>query len=136
MNTLPISMPKPVAPRLFPATILQTQSTVLPKAASMKGDMTASEDLSIRLDGEYIGKIEMNKASSIHIAAGAIVTTDLIIADYIYVEGTVSGKIHARKGIELSPTAKVKGNIQYDADLDMHPGARVAGQINGPETDL
>jgi cytoskeletal protein CcmA (bactofilin family) len=102
----------------------------------MKGDMAASEDLSIRLDGEYTGKIELGKAGSIHIADGATITTELIIADYIFVEGSVSGKLHARKGIELSPTAKVKGSIQYDVDLDMHPGARISGQINGPEIDL
>jgi cytoskeletal protein CcmA (bactofilin family) len=123
-------------PRLFPITILQSQSTVLPKSATMKGDMAASEDLSIRLDGEYTGKIELGKAGSIHIADGATITTELIIADYIFVEGSVSGKLHARKGIELSPTAKVKGSIQYDVDLDMHPGARISGQINGPEIDL
>lgn len=123
-------------PRLFPVTILQSQSTVLPKSATMKGDMVASEDLSIRLDGEYNGKIDLGKAGSIHIADGATVTTELIIADYIFVEGSVSGKLHARKGIELSPTAKVKGSIQYDVDLDMHPGARISGQINGPEIEL
>ena len=123
-------------PRLFPLTILQSQTTVLPKSATMKGDMVASEDLSIRLDGEYDGKITLVKSGAIHIANGATVTTELIIADYIFVEGSVSGKLHARKGIELGPTAKVKGSIQYDVDLDMHPGARISGQINGPEIDL
>jgi cytoskeletal protein CcmA (bactofilin family) len=54
----------------------------------------------------------------------------------IYVEGTVNGKLHARTGIELSLTAKVKGSIQYDADLDMHPGARISSPINGPEAKL
>lgn len=135
MNTMAKIAPS-TEPRLFPSTILQSQSTVLPKSATMKGDMAASEDLSIRLDGEYTGKIELGKAGSIHIADGATITTELIIADYIFVEGSVSGKLHARKGIELSPTAKVKGSIQYDVDLDMHPGARISGQINGPEIDL
>ncbi|EKD97774.1 MAG: hypothetical protein ACD_23C00750G0015 [uncultured bacterium] len=135
MNTMAKITPS-AEPRLFPITILQSQSTVLPKSATMKGDMAASEDLSIRLDGEYTGKIELGKAGSIHIADGATITTELIIADYIFVEGSVSGKLHARKGIELSPTAKVKGSIQYDVDLDMHPGARISGQINGPEIDL
>ena len=55
---------------------------------------------------------------------------------YIYVEGTVNGKLHARTGIELSLAAKVKGSIQYDADLVMHPGACISGQINGTETNL
>ncbi|MCY1165258.1 Polymer-forming cytoskeletal [compost metagenome] len=135
MNTM-ATIAKSTEPRLFPASILQTQHTVLPKSATMKGDMAASEDLGIRLDGEYNGKIELGKAGSIHIAGSATVTTDLLIADYIFVEGTVNGKLHARKGIELSPTAKVKGSIQYDADLDMHPGARISGQINGPEINL
>lgn len=135
MNTMAKIAPS-TEPRLFPSTILQSQSTVLPKSATMKGDMAASEDLSIRLDGEYNGKIELGKAGSIHIADGATITTELIIADYIFVEGSVSGKLHARKGIELSPTAKVKGSIQYDVDLDMHPGARISGQINGPEIEL
>ena len=36
----------------------------------------------------------------------------------------------------FSPTAKVKGRIQDDADLEMHPGARISGQINGFETNL
>lgn len=125
-----------IEPRLFPASILQTQSTVLPKSATMKGDMAASEDLSIRLDGVYNGKIELGKAGSVHIADGATVTSDLIIADFIYVEGSVTGKLHARKGLELSPTARVKGTIQYDVNMDMHPGARISGQIIDPEAGL
>ena len=36
----------------------------------------------------------------------------------------------------FSRTGKVKGSIQYEADRDMHPGARISGQINGPETKL
>jgi len=130
---MPVNSAPAKKPRLFPTTLIETQSSVLPRSATMKGDMEASDDLSIRLDGEYIGKIELGKAGAVHIAAGAVVTTDLLIADYIYVEGSVHGKLHARKGLELSPTARVQGSIQYDVDLDMHPGARISGQVNGPE---
>ena len=33
-------------------------------------------------------------------------------------------------------SAVMLASIQYDADLEMHPGARISGQINGPETNL
>jgi cytoskeletal protein CcmA (bactofilin family) len=122
--------------RVFPDTLVRDQVTVLPKSATMKGDLIASKDMSIRLDGEFNGKIEMQVAGAVHIAAGAVVTTDSITADFIFVEGWVAGTLHARKAIELGATAKVKGSIQYDEVLDMHAGARIAGQINGPETNL
>jgi len=123
-------------PRLINGSSLSSQITVLPKAATMRGDMETSEDLSIRLDGEFEGTIQMDKQGTVHIAQGAIITTSKIKADYILVEGTVKGDLHARKGIELAPTARVKGMVVYEQDLDMHPGARVSGELKGPELDL
>lgn len=125
-----------ISPRLIDRVQLAVQTTVLPKAAKMKGDMATSEDLSIRLDGEYEGTIKMDKSGTVHIAEGAVVTTGLIVADFIFVEGTVKGDLHARKGIELSPTAKVKGSVVYELQLDIHPGARVSGKLTGPEFDV
>jgi cytoskeletal protein CcmA (bactofilin family) len=123
-------------PRLINGSSLSSQITVLPKAATMRGDMETSEDMSIRLDGEFEGTIQMDKQGTVHIAPGAIITTTKIKADYILVEGTVKGDLHARKGIELAPTARVKGMVVYEQDLDMHPGARVSGELKGPELDL
>lgn len=129
-------MNQQITTRLIDRAQLSAQTTVLPKSASMKGDMHSSEDLSIRLDGEYEGTIKMDKAGTVHIAAGSIVTTGMIVADFILVEGTIKGDLHARKGIELSPSARVKGSIRYEKDLDMHPGARVSGQMTGPDIDV
>lgn len=129
MNTQPTT-------RLIESAVLSAQTTVLPKDATMKGDMRATQDMSIRLDGEYEGSIEMQTGGTVHITAGSVVTTQKVTADFIYVEGTVKGDLHARKGIELSPTARIKGCVRYDKDLDMHPGARVSGQFSGPEFDL
>ena len=122
--------------RLIGETRLAQQINILPKSATMKGDMEASEDLSIRIDGEYEGTVRLEKAGTVHIAKGAIVTTTQIVADHIFVEGTVKGDLHARKGIELAPTAQVKGAIKYEHHMDMHPGAKVSGQIDGPDTGI
>lgn len=123
----------PSASRLIQSTNLATQIVVLPKSAAMKGDMQATEGLSIRLDGEYEGKITMESGSTVHIASGATVSTGMVVADFIYVEGTVKGNLHARIGIELSPTARISGNVRYEKDMDMHAGARILGQVTGPE---
>lgn len=123
------------AARLIQPSNLSTQINVLPKSAVMKGDMQATENLSIRLDGEYEGKISLQNDGTVHIACDANVTTGMVVADFIYVEGTVKGDLHARKAIELSPTARVQGSVRYEKDMDIHPGARISGQIIGPELD-
>lgn len=134
MSTTP-KKDTPHEPRLFPMTALMRQVKVLPATASMKGDMFATADVSISLDGQYEGKIEL-EAGTIHIAAGSKVTTELCIADYIYVEGLVKGKLHARKGIEFGPKSMVSGDIQYDGDIDIHSGARISAQLSGTEPEF
>ena len=130
-TTKPATHPEP---RLFPLQALMRQVKVLPATASMKGDMVAAEEVSISLDGKYEGKIEL-AVGTIHIAAGSKVTTELCIADYIYIEGSVSGKLHARKGIEFGPKSRASGVIQYDGDINIHTGARIAAQLSGAETE-
>lgn len=134
MNTA-TNTPQITASRLVNAATLACQTNILPKDATMKGDLSAAKDMSIRLDGEYDGKIAFETGGTVHIAAGSIVKTTSVVADFIYVEGTVKGNLHARKGLELGPTAKVKGEVRYDKDIDMHPGARVAGQMIGADID-
>lgn len=123
-----------LAPRLFPADVLGRQVKVLPANATMTGDMVASSEVSISLEGEYKGKIELQEGT-IHIASGCKVTTESVVADYIFVEGWVSGKLHARKGIEFGPKSKTFGSVKYDGDIDIHIGARISAQLTGPEPD-
>lgn len=130
-TTKPATHPEP---GLFPLQALIRQVKVLPATASMKGDMVAAEEVSISLDGKYEGKIEL-AVGTIHIAAGSKVTTELCIADYIYVEGSVKGRLHARKGIEFGPKSTASGVIQYDGDINIHTGARIAAQLSGAETE-
>lgn len=121
--------------RLVPTEKAAQTANIVPKGATMIGNTEASENLNIRIDGEYEGTINMMRGGSVYISADATVSTEKLIADYIYVEGTVKGNLHARVAIELSQTAKVNGSIRYDKDLDIHPGAKVSGQISTSETD-
>lgn len=132
IGTLNVGAEKKVTPRLFPTSALASQIKILPANATMTGDMVASADVSISLEGEYTGKIELPEGT-IHIANGCKVTTDSVVADYIFVEGWVSGKLHARKGIEFGPKSKTFGSVKYDGDIDIHTGARISAQITGPE---
>lgn len=121
--------------RLVPTDKATQTANIVPKGATMIGNTEASEDLNIRIDGEYEGKIDMMRGGSVFISADATVSTEMLVADYIYVEGTVKGNLHARVAIELSPTARVSGSIRYEKDLDIHPGAKVSGQISATEID-
>jgi len=121
--------------RLVPTDKAAKTANIVPKGATMIGNTEASEDLNIRIDGEYEGTINMMRGGSVFISADATVSTEKLVADYIYVEGTVKGNLHARVAIELSSTARVSGNIRYEKDLDIHPGAKVSGQLLASETN-
>lgn len=122
--------------RLIPTAKIEDATTVVPKGATMVGDLEASADLNIRIDGEYNGKIDMQAGGSVHISASAVVASESIVADFIFIEGVIEGNVHARKGLEISSTAKIKGSLRYEKDIDIHPGARVSGQLIGPGDTL
>lgn len=120
------------AMRMIESAVMAKTTTVVPSGAALDGTMTAKEDLAIRIDGEFKGKLDIEAGGAIHIGPGAVVECDKMVADFIYVEGRVKGSLHARKGLELSAGARINGKICYEGDMDMHPGARVRGEIDGP----
>lgn len=113
----------------------QSRSTtnLVPQGAKLHGQLEANEGIALRIDGEFKGSIDMKDEGFVHIAAGASLDSERVVADFILIEGDVKGSVHARKGLEITKTARVKGDIRYDGDLDFHPGARITGQITGPE---
>lgn len=134
MMNSPIEL-KSLSLRLVPASEIEKAEAVLPRTASMHGDMTAKGKIALRLDGIYKGKITLEEGSCIHITADAVVDTEMVVADHIVVEGTVKGSLQARESIELLSTARIKGSVTYGGKMDVHAGARISGQIVGPEQD-
>ena len=119
--------------RLVPFSAIENAHNVLPAGAAMKGEMTASTGLSIRIDGTYSGSIALGPGSTIYISKEAVVDAKSIEADMILIEGRITGNVKAREAIELASSALVNGSVTYEGELDIHAGAKIRGQINGPQ---
>jgi len=115
--------------RMIAPDTFRAATTVVPNGAKLNGTMSAQDDLALRIDGEFKGKLDIHKAGAIHIGPNAHVECETMVADHIYVQGRVRGNIHARKGLELSAEARVSGEVRYDGELDVHPGARISGSV-------
>jgi len=83
-------------------------------------------------DGIYIhGLVELNvvgtgeSRTAISISEDGEVDGDIRAVD-VYVAGTVRGAVHATGHLQLMPTARICGDIEY-ASLDIADGAIVQG---------
>ncbi len=132
-----MNMKDPVAMtmRMIDADTFQRATTVVPRGAKLDGAMTSDEGLALRIDGEFKGKLDIRHEGAVHIGEGANMECESLTADYIYVQGRIKGSLVARKGLELAASARVSGNVRYETELDVHPGARISGTITGPEGD-
>lgn len=63
----------------------------------------------VRLDGHFTGTIESN-GGVIVVGEGAVINADILV-DTATVSGKVSGNIRATRCIELHPTARVFGDL-------------------------
>jgi hypothetical protein len=115
--------------RLIESAKVASATNFVPKGAILKGDLQATESIGMRIEGEFTGKIDMQTSGFLHIAASATVHSEALVADYIFIEGSFSGSLHARKGVELARGSKVQGTVKYHADLDIHAGARVSSVL-------
>ena len=112
------------------------QLQILPQAATMKGDLSATAPLSLRLDGSFEGSITLPPGSTVHFGPSAKInvgknTTDTpmkIEADNVLIEGCVEGEVIARKVAEIAATAQVTGSVTYGC-MDLHPGARLNAKV-------
>ena len=85
---------------------------------TIKGNVTAVDDpssvVSVSERGTIEGEVKVN---------------------FIVLNGTVVGDVHAHEHIELAPNARVTGNVYYNL-IEMAMGAEVNGQlVHESETD-
>lgn len=83
----------------------------------------------LQLDGTVAGNViaDRSQPSSIRIGPSARVEGALH-ADRITVAGTVLGAVMATQRLELHASARVEGDVSYQA-MDMQPGATVIGSF-------
>ena len=66
-----------------------------------------------------------DSGTAVNILEGGEVVGDVRAVD-IFVAGVVNGNVHASGHLQLMPTARIRGNIEY-ASLDIADGAVVQG---------
>jgi cytoskeletal protein CcmA (bactofilin family) len=120
-----------IATHLVKQQSLEAITSFVAENTRVKGDLEAmeGEDLGIKIDGTVLGSIKIPKGGTVHIGPTGSVEGELIEADYIFVEGRVTGTILSRRGVELSPSCTVKGQVQYHGAMNMHTLAKVRGTV-------
>jgi cytoskeletal protein CcmA (bactofilin family) len=115
--------------RLVPAEQLNAISSLIAEGAVFEGSFSSTQDLGLKIDGVLKGSITFANGGTVHIGATGMVENTTIEADHVLLEGKVRGTIIARKTLEITGSATLLGDAQYDAMLDVHPRARLRGKV-------
>ena len=94
----------------------------------MRGNIAFTGGL--HLDGKVIGNISAENHSDnsvLVISESGSIEGDVAVA-FALINGEVIGNVYATQKLELSPKARIRGDIHY-ADLQMASGAEVNGKM-------
>lgn len=101
--------------------------------STIQGHISFGEGL--RIDGKVFGNVmAIDGRTSILVISETAVVTGEIHADHVIINGKVTGQVNASELLELQPTARIDGDVNYRA-LEMHQGATIAGKLR-PLGDL
>lgn len=83
----------------------------------------------LRIDGEIKGNVEavQDQPSTLVVSEHARIEGVINVA-HVVINGTVIGPVHATETLELQPSAKVTGDVEYNS-LEMQQGAVVQGRL-------
>ena len=93
----------------------------------IEGSVTFSGGL--RVDGEIRGNVSAEKGgdSTLVISEQARIEGQIDVA-HVVINGTVVGPVSASESLELQPSARVTGDVEYHR-LEMQQGAVVQGRL-------
>ena len=124
-----MSRHNPATTRLVPADRLASISSLIAEGAVFDGSFHTPQDLGIKVDGLLKGNITFETGGTLHVGATGVIENTRLEADYIFIEGKVTGTVIARKALEITGSATLVGDASYDELIDIHPRARVRGKI-------
>jgi len=104
-----------------------TVETLIGPRVVIRGDVQFSGGLYV--EGKIIGKIVADEGSAavLTISEQGIIDGE-VHAPMVVIAGSLHGDIHASERVELSPTAKVQGNVFYKV-VEMAGGATLTGRL-------
>ena len=105
--------------------------TVLGRSVVSRGELSASEDLSI--EGQFDGTINM-KDHCLTVGSNGQVKAE-IQARQVVIHGTVNGNITAREKVEIRKTGRVQGDLTA-AGVAIEDGAYFKGSIEIQRDDI
>lgn len=104
----------------------KTEEKVLDVDASMQGNLTFKDPVSLRINGRFEGNLETR--GTLTIGSTATVTGD-IVGDAVIIGGKIKGKVVAKEDMFILSTAIVEGDI-FPARLSMESGALFEGRCS------
>lgn len=104
-----------------------TVETLIGPRVVIRGDVQFSGGLYV--EGKIIGKIIADEGSAavLTISEQGLIEGE-VHAPVVVIAGSLHGDIHASERVELSPTAKVQGNVFYKV-VEMAGGATLTGRL-------
>lgn len=104
-----------------------TVETLIGPRVVIRGDVQFSGGLYV--EGKIIGKIIADEGSAavLTISEQGLIDGE-VHAPVVVIAGSLHGDIHASERVELSPTAKVQGNVFYKV-VEMAGGATLTGRL-------
>lgn len=104
-----------------------TVETLIGPRVVIRGDVQFSGGLYV--EGKIFGKItaEEGSAAVLTISEQGLIDGE-VHAPVVVIAGSLHGDIHASERVELSPTAKVQGNVFYKV-VEMAGGATLTGRL-------
>ena len=115
--------------RLVPVERLSAITSLIAEGAVFDGNFHSTRDQGIKIDGQLKGNITFESGGTLHIGATGVIENTRLEADFVFIEGKVIGTVIARKALEITGSATLVGDANYDELIDMHPRARVRGNI-------
>lgn len=121
----------------FPADRLNAISSVVCAGATFKGTFESElEDAAIRVDGRLQGGAKLATGGIVHITASGSVVDGDIEADVVIIEGEVQGNVRARKHLEITTGATLRGAAAYCGELHIHRNARLHASLQWDGAEL
>lgn len=104
-----------------------TVETLIGPRVVIRGDVQFSGGLYV--EGKIIGKIiaEEGTAAVLTVSEQGMIDGE-VYAPVVVIAGSLHGDIHASERVELSPTAKIQGNVHYKI-VEMAAGATLTGRL-------
>jgi cytoskeletal protein CcmA (bactofilin family) len=102
--------------------------TLIGAGTTIDGNITFAGGL--RIDGELRGNVSArtgDQPSTLVISEQARVEGE-VSAPHIVINGTVNGPVHSMDSLELQPSARITGDIEYSS-IEIHLGAIVQGRL-------